>query len=461
MSVNMAMGKPSYLIVRDPDSGPLGRGGVRRSTRWIIGRGLLGNAVAGGARTRRSRSTFPGTTRSSRADARRRPAPLSCRQTAPSRSTGAPARPSPRRRGGTGPGGGGLQAFVSALGAASAEDRARVTFFLASSVGGAYASSAAAFTESTPAIAGSDYGRAKLQMETFAGRNGGRGWRTFIGRITNLYGPVRTWARVKADLRGGQQLHHWQAGVHLCVPRHAPRLHLRGRLRGVVDAGVRAPPGGARDGRDQDHRCHDGDLDRRHPREQNRLRRRRSPVVIGGGDPRGQSLDLRVRSEVWTDLDGLVRTTFGAGLDAVFRAQLATHAERDRARAQVTGLPFGRPASTSSDMTTIGGTAPKRPSARSANRSRPGTRPHLPGRPAVPTSPLTNTLGERGVDARRVRAHAGSAHGRSGTKPVAAASITALRRPPPTNQVTWPHLTHWPRAGPSLPAAPSASEIAV
>ena len=77
--------------------------------------------------------------------------------------------------------------------------------------------------------------------------------------------------------------------------------------------------------------------------EQNRLRRRRSPVVLGGGDPRGQSLDLRVRSEVWTDLDGLVRTTFGAGLDAVFRAQLATHA-RGTARVSRDRLPFGRPA---------------------------------------------------------------------------------------------------------------------
>ena len=28
VSVNMAMGKPSYLIVRDPDTGPLGRSGV-------------------------------------------------------------------------------------------------------------------------------------------------------------------------------------------------------------------------------------------------------------------------------------------------------------------------------------------------------------------------------------------------------------------------------------------------
>ena len=57
--------------------------------------------------------------------------------------------------------------------------------------------------------------------------------------------------------------------------------------------------------------------------ETNRLRRRRAPVILGGGDPRGQSLDLRVRSEVWTDLDGLVRTTFSEGLDAVYRAQLS------------------------------------------------------------------------------------------------------------------------------------------
>ena len=223
-----------------------------------------------------------------------------------------------------------FQALVSALGAASAEDRARVTFFLASSVGGAYAnSSQPPFTESTTAIAGSDYGRAKLQIEevlrvgTLAG-----GWRTFIGRITNLYGPGQ-------DLGKGQGLISVVASSYITgnpVSIYVSLDTLRDYIfeddcARVVEAGVQRASGlepgsvvtkiigamtaisiGAILG------------------EQNRLRRRRSPVVLGGGDPRGQSLDLRVRSEVWTDLDGLVRTTFGAGLDAVFRAQLATHA---------------------------------------------------------------------------------------------------------------------------------------
>jgi UDP-glucose 4-epimerase len=56
--------------------------------------------------------------------------------------------------------------------------------------------------------------------------------------------------------------------------------------------------------------------------ELSRLRRRRGPVVLGGGDARGQALDLRIRSEVWTDLDGLVRTTLPEGLSRVYQAQL-------------------------------------------------------------------------------------------------------------------------------------------
>jgi UDP-glucose 4-epimerase len=60
--------------------------------------------------------------------------------------------------------------------------------------------------------------------------------------------------------------------------------------------------------------------------ELTRLRRRRGSIVLGGGDARGQSLDLRIRSEVWTDLDGLARTSLPEGLSRVFQAQLSGRA---------------------------------------------------------------------------------------------------------------------------------------
>ena len=56
-----------------------------------------------------------------------------------------------------------------------------------------------------------------------------------------------------------------------------------------------------------------------------RVRRRPVPLVLGQGDSTGQASDLRVRSEVWTDLDGLVATTLPEGLGALYRARLLDH----------------------------------------------------------------------------------------------------------------------------------------
>jgi len=62
--------------------------------------------------------------------------------------------------------------------------------------------------------------------------------------------------------------------------------------------------------------------------ELTRVRRRRGRVVLGRKDATGQSLDLRVRSTVWTDLDAAARTTLPDGLSRIFQAQLSRHALR-------------------------------------------------------------------------------------------------------------------------------------
>ena len=56
--------------------------------------------------------------------------------------------------------------------------------------------------------------------------------------------------------------------------------------------------------------------------EYSRLRRKRPLVVIRAGSAVGQAPDLRVRSIVWTDLDGLVRTTLPEGLALIHAAQV-------------------------------------------------------------------------------------------------------------------------------------------
>lgn len=220
--------------------------------------------------------------------------------------------------------------FLATVEDLPADDRARLTVFLASSVGGAYAgASEPPFTESTPPQPGAPYGVAKLQMETaLREATAAGGWRSFIGRITNIYGAGQ-------DLTKAQGLISALVRGHLSgqpIPVYVSLDTLRDYIyeddcAAVIDAGMaraattdagtttvkiigtmRAVSIGAL------------------LSELTRLRRRRGPIVLGGGDARGQALDLRVRSEVWTDLDGLVSVTLPDGLSRVYQAQLSGRA---------------------------------------------------------------------------------------------------------------------------------------
>lgn len=207
-----------------------------------------------------------------------------------------------------------------------ADARARLSIFLASSVGGAYAGSTAPpFKESTAPAPLSAYGEAKLRMESSLRAATERGgWRAFVGRITNVYGAGQDLQKAQGLISALVRSNLTGQPVSLYVPLDTLRDYIyeddcaavidRGMLRvasehpGTVIVKIigtmRAVSIGAL------------------LSELTRLRRRKGPVVLGGGDARGQALDLRVRSEVWTDLDGLVRTTLPEGLSRVFQAQL-------------------------------------------------------------------------------------------------------------------------------------------
>lgn len=226
--------------------------------------------------------------------------------------------------------------FLQHVLALPAEDRARLTMFLASSVGGAYGGAdRPPFTESTPAQPSSEYGRTKLLMEQSLAEATAEGaWRSFVARITNLYGPGQ-------DLSKGQGLlsvivasYLTRRPVSIYVSLDTLRDYLyEDDCAKIVVAGTRRVAGepagttvvkivgamaaqsiGALIG------------------ENRRLRGRRPPVVLGqGSDGRGQASDLRVRSEVWTDLDALARTTLPEGIDRLYRAQLASLGRRGAA----------------------------------------------------------------------------------------------------------------------------------
>lgn len=223
-----------------------------------------------------------------------------------------------------------FERVVAELSALPAEVRARLTVFLASSVGGAYAGTPhPPFSEGSAARPTSAYGRTKLRMEAAlsAGTEAG-GWRSFIGRITNIYGAGQDLAKPQGLISALVRGHLSGQPISVYVPLDTLRDYIyEDDCAAIVDAAMRRlpaqPPGTTVVKLIGSMRAVSiGAL----LSELTRLRRRRGSIVLGGGDARGQSLDLRIRSEVWTDLDGLARTSLPEGLSRVFQAQLSGRA---------------------------------------------------------------------------------------------------------------------------------------
>jgi len=215
---------------------------------------------------------------------------------------------------------------IAALSDLPAAGRGRLPVFLASSGGGAYAGSARPpFSESTATAATSAYGETKLRMEhTLRDATTTGDWRSFIARITNVYGAGQDLAKPQGLISALVRGHLSQQPIAVYVPLDTLRDYIyEDDCAAVVDAAMRRlreePTGSTVVKVVGSMRAVSiGAL----LSELTRLRRRRGPIVLGGGDATGQSLDLRVRSEVWSDLDALARTTLPEGLSRVYQAQL-------------------------------------------------------------------------------------------------------------------------------------------
>lgn len=195
--------------------------------------------------------------------------------------------------------------------------------FLASSAGAVYAGSEEPpFTEETPPAPVSPYGHAKLEAEGLFTAFGRRtGTPVLLGRLSNLFGPGQ-------DLTKPQGLVSQLCGAQLTgrplslyVPLDTMRDYLYVDDAGwMVVAGLRAVAqrGGVHvkvmaSGRSMTISEVVGEI--------RRVTRRRPPVVTQPSpNARYQVHDLRVRSVSWPDLDGEVRTTFGAGIGACLAA---------------------------------------------------------------------------------------------------------------------------------------------
>lgn len=304
--------------------------------RWIIGRGLLGRAIARARPDTPFAAVVPWSDPEAAVPALREALARFVASAEPDQpleitwGAGRAVTSTPRER--VFDEVGVFRGFVAALGALSAEDRGRLTVVLASSVGGAYAASPEPpFTEHTPVAPASAYGEGKLAMEgLLADATAAGGWRSAVGRITNLYGPGQ-------DLTKGQGLISVLVRAHLTdtpasiyVPLDTLRDYIyeddAGRLMSAIAMRAATAAAGTTTvkivgtGGAVSIGALIGELQR--------LRRRRGTIVLGGGDARGQALDLRVRSRVWPDLDGLARTTLPEGLSRVYAAQLAALSRR-------------------------------------------------------------------------------------------------------------------------------------
>jgi UDP-glucose 4-epimerase len=87
---------------------------------------------------------------------------------------------------------------IATIGSEVAGHEARGSLFVASSAGGVYGASLhPPFTENTPPVARSPYGQLKLDQEIAAAEITERGLPVLIGRITNLYGPGQSLAKMQ------------------------------------------------------------------------------------------------------------------------------------------------------------------------------------------------------------------------------------------------------------------------
>lgn len=222
--------------------------------------------------------------------------------------------------------------FVEALSASDAGTRARLRLFLASSVGGAYGGAMAPpFTESTPTAPSSPYGELKLAMEErLRSATASGGWRSVVGRITNIYGPGQDLSKLQGLVSVVVASSITGHPVNISVPLDTLRDYIyeddaAAIITAAVERAVETPAGSTTVKLIGSMSAVSIGAVLEQTR---RLRRQRFPVILGGSHAAGQADDLRVRSEIWTDLDELARTTLAEGVGAVLRTQLASYAQR-------------------------------------------------------------------------------------------------------------------------------------
>ncbi len=226
-------------------------------------------------------------------------------------------------------------AFLERLGAlADTLPRRPVGLFLASSVGVYAGSARPPFDEDTQTEPLSPYGHAKLRAEAAATEAAkSHGFRVFIGRISNLYGPNQNPEKPQGLISVIARSIVVGNPVPLYVSLDTIRDYLfaddcaamvivgMGRLErsgeGIGPTVIKILGAG------QATTISSLLADFR------RLRRKRVLVVSSARSSSGQAPDLRVRSVVWPELDELAATPLIVGMRAVLDAAFASRVRRN------------------------------------------------------------------------------------------------------------------------------------
>ncbi len=215
-----------------------------------------------------------------------------------------------------------FESFLAALETRVALGNRDGALFLASSAGGVYAGSAhPPFDESTPPLPISDYGRAKLELEQAARRWSERsGIPVVIGRISNLYGPRQNVGKPQGLISQICRAHLLRQPLSIYVPLDTVRDYLYAPDCGLLVAAAlnRLREQASRPGPRVFTKvlaAHQGVTIGFLIAELRRIFKRAPRIVYGASaNSRFQVRDLRVRSDVWPDLDRFTLTPLPAGM---------------------------------------------------------------------------------------------------------------------------------------------------
>lgn len=207
--------------------------------------------------------------------------------------------------------------------------------FVASSAGGVYAGSAEPpFTERHEVLPLAPYGEAKLAVEAAMSSLSERGSRVAVGRIANLYGPGQDLSKPQGLV--SQLCRSLITGDPITIYVSADTLRDYIFVTDAADVcaamleRITAEPAGTV--RTKIVASGTSTTISGLVAGATRAFRRRPPVTYAARSGTGQVRDLRLRSVVWTDLDGLVSTPLVVGLRATADDIAARHRSGELAR---------------------------------------------------------------------------------------------------------------------------------